>query len=102
MPAILKGWMERIFTCGFACSLKPEGWKGDLKGRVPLFKHEKALLIITTLFDEQVYKELIHRHFTQEQKNHSFFVLIYLDLSIRVIYKLSEFLYDMYIIDLNS
>ena len=57
MPAILKGWIERVFTYGFAYSLKPEGWKGDIKGRVPLFKHEKALLISTTLFDEQAYND---------------------------------------------
>ena len=44
-------------------------------------------------------KELIHLDFTQEQKNHSFFVLIYPDLSIRGIYKLSKFLYDMYTSD---
>ena len=56
-PAILKGWVERVFTYGFAYSLKPEGWKGDLKGRVPLFRHEKALLISTTLFDEQAYND---------------------------------------------
>jgi NAD(P)H dehydrogenase (quinone) len=57
MPAILKGWIERVFTYGFAYSLKPEGWKGDLKGRIPLFKHEKALLISTTLFNELAYDD---------------------------------------------
>jgi NAD(P)H dehydrogenase (quinone) len=55
MPAILKGWIERVFTYGFAFSLAQEGWKGDIGGRIPLFKHEKALLISTTLFDEQSY-----------------------------------------------
>ena len=55
-PAILKGWMERVFTYGFAYSLTPEGWNGDIKGRIPLFKHEKALLISTTLFDEASYQ----------------------------------------------
>ena len=57
MPAILKGWIERVFTYGFAYSLEPEGWKGDIKGRVPLFKHDKALLISTTLFDEEAYND---------------------------------------------
>ena len=57
MPAILKGWIERVFTYGFAYSLEPEGWKGDIKGRVPQFKHDKALLISTTLFDEQAYDD---------------------------------------------
>lgn len=56
MPAILKGWIERVFTYGFAFSLAPEGWRGDIGGRIPLFKHEKALLISTTLFDEESYK----------------------------------------------
>ncbi len=57
LPAILKGWVERVFTYGFAYSLKPEGWKGDIKGRIPQFQHEKALLISTTLFDEQAYND---------------------------------------------
>jgi len=55
-PAILKGWIERVFTYGFAYSLTSEGWQGDIKGRVPLFKHEKALLISTTLFNEESYQ----------------------------------------------
>ncbi len=55
-PAILKGWIERVFTYGFAFSLTREGWAGDIKGRVPLFKHEKALIISTTLFDREAYQ----------------------------------------------
>jgi NAD(P)H dehydrogenase (quinone) len=55
-PAILKGWIERVFSYGFAYSLTPEGWKGDIRGRVPLFQHEKALIISTTLFDEKSYQ----------------------------------------------
>jgi NAD(P)H dehydrogenase (quinone) len=55
-PAILKGWIERVFTYGFAYSLTQEGWMGDIKGRIPLFKHEKALLISTTLFNEESYQ----------------------------------------------
>lgn len=54
-PAILKGWIERVFTPGFAFGLSSEGWKGDLKGRVPLLKQEKVLIISTTLFDEESY-----------------------------------------------
>jgi NAD(P)H dehydrogenase (quinone) len=49
-PAILKGWIERVFSYGFAYHLTPDGWRGDIKGRVPLFEHEKALIISTTLF----------------------------------------------------
>lgn len=55
-PAILKGWIERVFTYGFAFSFKPEGWQGEMKGRIPLFKHQKALIITTTLFNEKAYQ----------------------------------------------
>jgi NAD(P)H dehydrogenase (quinone) len=65
MPAILKGWIERVFTYGFAYSLQPEGWQGDIKGRVPRFKHEKALLISTTLFDQQAYNDGIRDAMTR-------------------------------------
>jgi NAD(P)H dehydrogenase (quinone) len=56
-PAILKGWMERVFTYGFAYSLTPKGWTGDIHGRVPLLHHEKALLISTTLFNAEAYQD---------------------------------------------
>ena len=55
-PAILKGWIERVYTPGFAFGLKMEGWNGSLKGRVPLLKHDKVLIINTTLFDQQSYE----------------------------------------------
>jgi len=55
-PAILKGWFERIFSYGDAYSLTREGWGGESKGRVPLLQHEKALVISTTLFNEEDYK----------------------------------------------
>lgn len=45
-----------MFTLGFAFGLKPEGWRGDLRGRVPLLRHKKALIMSTTLFDEASYK----------------------------------------------
>jgi NAD(P)H dehydrogenase (quinone) len=54
-PAMLRGWFERVFTLGFAYDLRPEGWRGDLAGRVPLLRHEKALIISTTLFDAAAY-----------------------------------------------
>jgi NAD(P)H dehydrogenase (quinone) len=54
-PAIMKGWIERVFTLGFAFGLRPEGWRGDVKGRVPLLKHKKALIINTTIFNQQAY-----------------------------------------------
>lgn len=55
-PAILKGWIERVFTYGFAFSFTSEGWKGEMGGRVPLFKHQKALIISTTMFNEKAYR----------------------------------------------
>ena len=55
-PAILKGWFERVFAYGDAYALTPVGWRGEAKGRVPLLQHEKALVISTTLFQEEDYK----------------------------------------------
>jgi NAD(P)H dehydrogenase (quinone) len=55
-PAILKGWFERVFNYGFAFALTPEGWHGEIKGRIPLLHHEKALIISPTLFREEDYK----------------------------------------------
>lgn len=55
-PAILKGWIERVFTLGFAFGLTADGWRGDIRGRLPLLRHNKALIINTTIFDEQSYK----------------------------------------------
>lgn len=55
-PAILKGWFERVFSYGDAYALTPEGWQGYAKGRVPLLKQEKALIINTTMVSEQEYK----------------------------------------------
>ena len=55
-PAILKGWFERVFAYGDAYALKHEGWRGEMNGRIPLMRHEKALVISTTLFSEENYK----------------------------------------------
>jgi NAD(P)H dehydrogenase (quinone) len=55
-PAILKGWIERVFTLGFAYSLNSKGWHGDISGRIPRLKHQKALIISTTIFNEDAYK----------------------------------------------
>ena len=54
-PAILKGWIERVFSLGFAFGMTPEAWRGELQGRRPLLEHEKALIIQTTLFNEEAY-----------------------------------------------
>jgi NAD(P)H dehydrogenase (quinone) len=55
LPAMLKGWIERVFTLGFAFGLTAEAWHGDIEGRLPLLKHEKALIIQPTIFDERAY-----------------------------------------------
>ena len=54
-PAILKGWIERVFTLGFAYDLTAAGWMGDLGGRVPRLTHEKALIMQSTIFDQRAY-----------------------------------------------
>jgi NAD(P)H dehydrogenase (quinone) len=54
-PAILKGWIERVFSLGFAFGFTAEAWRGDVNGRLPLLKHRKALIINTTIFDERTY-----------------------------------------------
>ena len=55
-PAILKGWFERVFAYGSAYALSTEGWRGHASGRIPLMKHQKALVISTTLFSEEDYE----------------------------------------------
>ena len=54
-PAILKGWIERVFSLGFAFGMTAQGWNGELWGRRPLLRHRKALIINTTLFNEKSY-----------------------------------------------
>ena len=55
-PAILKGWIERVFSLGFAFGMTADAWRGDLAGRVPLLTHEKALIMQTTIWDEASYE----------------------------------------------
>jgi len=54
-PAILKGWLDRVWTPGFAYDLTPEAWRGDINGRQPKLTHTKALIIQTTIFDKRAY-----------------------------------------------
>jgi NAD(P)H dehydrogenase (quinone) len=56
-PAIVKGWMERVLTYGFAYKLNEKGWKGDPDGRIPLLKIKKAIIMHPTFFNEKVYRE---------------------------------------------
>jgi len=54
-PAILKGWLDRVWTPGFAYDLTEAAWRGDLDGRQPRLTHQKALILQTTIFDERSY-----------------------------------------------
>ena len=56
-PALVKGWMERVFTYGFAYKLNEKGWKGDPDGRIPLLKIKKAIIMQPAFFNEKVYRE---------------------------------------------
>jgi NAD(P)H dehydrogenase (quinone) len=64
-PAIMKGWFERVFAYGDAYALRPEGWRGEMAGRVPLLHHEKALVINTTLFREEDYETYLKEPMTR-------------------------------------
>ncbi len=57
LPAIMSGWIHRVFSYGFVYSMTPEGWGGHLSGRIPLMKQRKALIINTTFFSEDDYRE---------------------------------------------
>ena len=54
-PAMLRGWIERVFTYGFVYTMTRDGWlHGDLSGRQPLLRHKKVLIICTSyLFREE-------------------------------------------------
>ncbi|HOW24486.1 MAG TPA: NAD(P)H-dependent oxidoreductase [Bacteroidales bacterium] len=56
-PAIVKGWLERVLTYGFAYKLNEDGWKGDPDGRIPLLRIKKAVIMQPTFFNEKVYRE---------------------------------------------
>jgi NAD(P)H dehydrogenase (quinone) len=56
-PALVKGWMERVLTYGFAYKLNDKGWRGDPDGRIPLLKIKNAIIMHPTFFNEQVYRE---------------------------------------------
>jgi NAD(P)H dehydrogenase (quinone) len=55
LPAILKGWLERVFAYGFAYTLTPDGWRGNLDGRVPMLTQRKGLIVSPTFFTEEEY-----------------------------------------------
>ncbi len=49
-PAILKGWIQRVFSYGFAYSFSEKGVRG-------LLHHKRALLISTTMAPEEFYEK---------------------------------------------
>ena len=57
LPAILKGWFERVFAYGFAYTLTRDGWNGHLEGRVPLLTQQKGLIITPTFFTKEEYEK---------------------------------------------
>lgn len=56
-PAILKGWIDRVFTYDFAFGLTSAGWHGDVNGRIPLLHHKRALIMTSTIFDKNSYDD---------------------------------------------
>ena len=54
LPAMLKGWMDRVFSAGFS-HRAPK--KGEI-GPQGLLTHKKALIINTTMLPEPLYKNL--------------------------------------------
>lgn len=54
-PVMLKGWIDRVWTPGFAYELTAEAWRGDVGGRRGLLTHEKALIMQTAIWDERSY-----------------------------------------------
>ena len=56
-PAMLRGWVERVFTYGFVYTMSEDAWHaGDLGGRMPLLRHRKALIMTPTFFRESDYR----------------------------------------------
>jgi NAD(P)H dehydrogenase (quinone) len=56
-PAILKGWIERVFSYGDAFALDRSGWDGNVSGRLGLLHHQKAVVMMSTMFSRADYDE---------------------------------------------
>ena len=57
-PAILRGWIERVFTYGFVYTMTRDAWlEGELSGRQPHLKQRKALIMTPTFFRESDYRD---------------------------------------------
>jgi NAD(P)H dehydrogenase (quinone) len=64
-PSILKGWIDRVFTLDFAFGLTSAGWRGDINGRIPLLRHQRALIMTSTIFNEAAYDDGIRDAITR-------------------------------------
>lgn len=56
-PAMLKGWIDRVWCYDFAFGLTAAGWHGDVNGRIPLLHHERALIMTSTIFNKAAYDD---------------------------------------------
>ena len=56
-PAMLKGWIDRVWCYDFAFGLTPEGWHGDVNGKIPLLHHKRALIMTSTIFNKAAYDD---------------------------------------------
>jgi putative NADPH-quinone reductase len=56
-PAILQGWLDRVWTLDFAFGLTCAGWHGDINGQIPLLHHRRALIMTPTLFGKNAYDD---------------------------------------------
>lgn len=56
-PAILKGWIERVFSYGSAFALDRDGWDGNVSGRIGLLHHRKAVVMLSTMFSHTDYED---------------------------------------------
>ena len=54
-PAILKGFIDRVWTLDFAFGLTSAAWHGDVNGRIPLLRHQRVLIMTSTIFDQNAY-----------------------------------------------
>jgi putative NADPH-quinone reductase len=64
-PAMLKGWIDRVWCYDFAFGLTSDGWHGDVNGRIPLLHHKRALLMTSTIFNEAAYDDGIRDAITR-------------------------------------
>lgn len=64
-PAAGNGSRGRLQRVRFAFGLTSAGWNGDITGRVPLLRHQCALVMTSTLFNQQAYDDGIRDAITR-------------------------------------